>query len=86
MLFRSCLRFVQPDAADDRLLLVNLGATFQQASVPEPRIAPPRGMRWRLIWSSEDPRYGGHGTPPPFTEQGLAIPGRAALAFAPEHP
>jgi maltooligosyltrehalose trehalohydrolase len=68
----------------DRLLLVNLGATFHCAGVAEPLIAPPAGTGWRLAWSSEDPRYGGHGTPPPFTRARLAIPAHAALVCVPD--
>ena len=30
---------------------------------PEPLLAPPAGRAWQLLWSSEDPRYGGDGTP-----------------------
>jgi len=68
----------------DRLLLVNLGPTFQRAGLAEPLIAPPAGTGWRLAWSSEDPRYGGHGTPPPFTRAHLAIPAHAALVCVPD--
>ena len=78
------LRFFRDTPTDDRLLLVNLGPTFAKASVPEPLIAPPARTRWRLAWSSEDPRYGGHGTPAPLSAAGLAIPGRAALLLVPE--
>ena len=78
------LRYLRPDPARDRLLLVNLGPTFARPAVPEPLIAPPAGTAWRLLWSSEDPRYGGHGTPPPFDGERLAIPARSALVLAPE--
>jgi maltooligosyltrehalose trehalohydrolase len=78
------LRYTQDDPADDRLLLVNLGPTFAQAVVPEPLIAPPLDHGWRLAWSSEDPTYGGHGTPPPFTRERLSIPARSAIVLAPD--
>ena len=78
------LRYLQDDPLRDRLVLVNLGPTFAIPAVPEPLLAPPDGAGWRLIWSSEDPRYGGHGTPPPFDRVRLAIPARAALVLAPE--
>jgi len=68
----------------DRLLLVNLGATFAQAVVPEPLLAPPPGTGWHVAWSSEDPRYGGHGTPPPFDRVRLALPARSAVLFVPD--
>jgi maltooligosyltrehalose trehalohydrolase len=78
------LRYLQPDPARDRLLLVNLGPTFARPAVPEPLIAPPAGTAWRLLWSSEDPGYGGHGTPPPFDGERLAIPARSAIVLTPE--
>lgn len=46
-----------------RLVLVNLGADLDLAEVAEPLLAPPAGHTWRVILSSEDPRYGGAGTP-----------------------
>src|SRR5262249_39164305 len=49
----------------DRLLVVNLGRDLSLIPAPEPLLAPPEGMRWELQWSSEDPRYGACGTPPP---------------------
>ena len=78
------LRYFQPDPLRDRLLLVNLGPTFAQAVVPEPLIAPPRGAVWRLLWSSEDPAYGGHGTPVPWNGERLHIPARSAIVLFPE--
>ena len=68
----------------ESLLLVNLGPTFARPAVPEPLIAPPEDTGWRLAWSSEDPRYGGHGTPPPFDRMRLAIPARAAIILVPD--
>jgi maltooligosyltrehalose trehalohydrolase len=76
------LRFAADDA--ERLLLVNLGPTFRGLSVPEPLIAPPSRGGWRLAWSSEHPRYGGHGTPTPITSEGVAIPARASIFLEPE--
>ena len=49
---------------DDRLITVNLGRDLVLASHGEPLLAPPEGRDWQLLWSSEDPRYGGFGTPP----------------------
>ena len=53
------LRFFTDDADDDRLLVVNLGATVDRASFAEPLLAPPVDRDWDVCWSSEDPRYGG---------------------------
>ncbi len=55
------LRFFGP-AQDDRLLLINLGPQSPLDPAPEPLLAPPRGCRWKLLWSSEDAQYGGSGT------------------------
>jgi maltooligosyltrehalose trehalohydrolase len=77
------VRYFQDDPAGDRLLLVNLGATYAQPAHPEPLLAAPDGMIWRPMWSSEDPRYGGHGTPEPFNRVRLAIPARSAVVLAP---
>jgi maltooligosyltrehalose trehalohydrolase len=79
-----CIRYQQPRPENDRLLLVNLGCSFSEAIVPEPLVAPMAGHGWRTIWSSEDPRYGGHGTPPVFTRARLAIPAHAAILLAPD--
>jgi maltooligosyltrehalose trehalohydrolase len=56
------LRYFAADGLD-RLLVVNLGALLRTASIAEPLLAPPQDMRWRTVWSSEDPTYGGSGTP-----------------------
>jgi len=72
------------DPSGDRLLLVNLGPTFHRAVVAEPLLAAPEGTGWKLCWSSEDPRYGGHGTPVPITRERLAIPARSALVCMPD--
>jgi maltooligosyltrehalose trehalohydrolase len=76
------LRWFGP-AGDDRLLLVNLGRDLRLEPVPEPLLAPPDGLTWDVMWSSEDPRYGGLATPPPETEGAWRIPGRAALMLRP---
>jgi maltooligosyltrehalose trehalohydrolase len=80
------LRWFAPGSgAGDRLLLVNLGADLLRPSVAEPLVAPPDRLRWRVLWSSEHPRYGGHGTPEPFhPELGVRLAGHAAALLAPE--
>jgi maltooligosyltrehalose trehalohydrolase len=42
---------------------VNLGVELELSHVPEPLLAAPEG-EWHLVWSSEDPRYGGSGDGP----------------------
>jgi maltooligosyltrehalose trehalohydrolase len=66
----------------DRLLLVNLGADLDLEPVPEPLLAPLTGSRWEVLWSSEDPLYGGAGAPPPEDEEGCwRIAGRTATVL-----
>ncbi|HEY7716393.1 MAG TPA: malto-oligosyltrehalose trehalohydrolase [Candidatus Binatia bacterium] len=77
------LRYFAEDGAD-RLLLVNLGRDLHLDAAPEPLLAPPEGQRWDTLWSSEDPRYGGSGTPPLETDDGWRIPGHAAVALMPQ--
>jgi maltooligosyltrehalose trehalohydrolase len=60
-------------------LLVNFGRDLTRRSVADPLIAPPKSRFWRAIWSSEDPAYGGAGTPPFEDDAGLHICGHAAL-------
>lgn len=66
---------------DDRLLLVNFGVDLHLDPAPEPLLAPPENMMWQALWSSEDPRYGGAGTPRPESKHNWRIPGHAAVAL-----
>jgi maltooligosyltrehalose trehalohydrolase len=68
---------------DDRLLLVNLGLDLNLSPAPEPLLAPPEGKEWRVLWSSEDSRYGGMGAPPLDPEEKWFLPGRTAMALCP---
>jgi maltooligosyltrehalose trehalohydrolase len=77
-----CLRWAEPGGRD-RLLLVNLGPELDLPSVAEPLLAPPERSGWTVLWSSEDPRYGGGGTPQMDGTAGLRIRGHAALLLAP---
>jgi maltooligosyltrehalose trehalohydrolase len=74
------------EGGDDRLLVVNLGLDLHFDPAPEPLLAPPAGRRWRTLWSSEDPRYGGCGTFPLDSQLNWRMPGQAAVALisAPE--
>lgn len=72
------LRFFGGEAGD-RLLLVNLGRDLRMDSPAEPLLAPPAGMEWRLLWSSEAPDYGGCGTPAVETDDGWFLPAHAAV-------
>jgi maltooligosyltrehalose trehalohydrolase len=68
---------------EDRLLIVNLGVALDYAPMPEPLLAPPRRAQWRLLWSSNDERYGGDGAPEPWTDGCWRIPAHVALVLAP---
>jgi maltooligosyltrehalose trehalohydrolase len=76
------LRFFAEDG-QDRLLVVNLGRDLHVDPAPEPLLAPPENMWWKTLWSSEDPYYGGSGTPPLETEDNWHIPGGAAVLLIP---
>jgi maltooligosyltrehalose trehalohydrolase len=52
------------------------------SSPAEPLLAPPSGGSWRVLWSSEEPAYGGDGTPPIETEDGWFLPAHAAVVLA----
>jgi maltooligosyltrehalose trehalohydrolase len=67
----------------ERLMLVNLGRDLHLARAPEPLLAPPEGYAWELEWSSEEPRYGGNGTPAVETADGWRIPGEACVVLRP---
>ncbi|MPZ77468.1 MAG: malto-oligosyltrehalose trehalohydrolase [Deltaproteobacteria bacterium] len=75
------LRFSAPDGAQ-RLLLVNLGADILLSPIPEPLLAPPDGMIWRVVWFSEHPRYGGGGAVPVESETGWFVSGKSAYVLA----
>ena len=79
------LRFFGEDGddEDDRLLVVNLGRDRRLRAAPEPLLAPPPDRQWGVLWSSEDPRYGGSGTPPVETDEGWHLPGHAAVVLKP---
>jgi maltooligosyltrehalose trehalohydrolase len=49
---------------------VNLGPRLHAEPLGEPLVAPPPGMLWRQMWSSEDPAYGGCGTPSVDSDDG----------------
>jgi maltooligosyltrehalose trehalohydrolase len=71
------------DGSDDRLLLVNLGRDVQLRPLSEPLLAPPPRHSWRVAWTSEQPRYGGLGTPRLEDHGGWRIPPDCTLLLAP---
>lgn len=76
------LRFFGIDRHDDRLLVVNLGGDLSRGSFPEPLVAPPFDTDWEIRWSSENPKYGGFGTPDIWPGCCWCIPSESALLLA----
>jgi maltooligosyltrehalose trehalohydrolase len=70
-------------SADDRLLIVNLGADLCLTPVPEPLLAPPEGHEWRLLWSSDATAYGGDGQAPVRTHPEWLVRGESAMLLGP---
>jgi len=68
----------------DRLVLLNLGRDLDLGDLAEPLLAPPEGHFWSVLWSSEDPRYGGVGTPPLGACGQRCLVGASALVLAPQ--
>jgi len=67
---------------NDRLLLINLGRDLAVTPASEPLLAPPLGKQWDLLWSSEDPRYGGSGTGV-LDVRNWHLPGHATIVLRP---
>jgi maltooligosyltrehalose trehalohydrolase len=71
----------------DRLLVVNIDQELCFSVMPEPLLAPPSETDWKLMWSSEDVRYGGHGVAHPneHGRRGLwRLQGRCAVLMRAE--
>jgi maltooligosyltrehalose trehalohydrolase len=76
------IRF-SPDSEETRLLVANFGCDLRFESISNPLMAPPEAARWAVLWSSDDPRYGGGGTYELETSEGWRIPGEAAVLLHP---
>jgi maltooligosyltrehalose trehalohydrolase len=77
------LRWLTGDDAD-RLLIVNLGSELHLDPAPEPLLAPPRGREWEILFSTEDPEYGGGGISTAVDwDENWCMPGHAALLLQP---
>jgi maltooligosyltrehalose trehalohydrolase len=72
------------DEENDRLLVINLGKQLNPESIAEPLVAPCPNARWRLLWSSEDPRYGGGGIADIEQAHAWQVPGHSATLLAAE--
>ena len=69
------------DGRNDRLLLVNFGRDLKLSPLPQPLLVPPAECRWKMVWSSNAPEYGGPGTPPLEIETGWLVPGEGAIVL-----
>jgi maltooligosyltrehalose trehalohydrolase len=73
--------------SEDRVLIVNLGPDLDLEGPAEPLLSPPAEpghTAWRMLWCSEDPRYGGSGCAEPESEdRGWRLPGFAAVLLGP---
>ena len=78
------LRYFGDDNDDTRLILMNFGADFKLSPSPEPLLAAPPGTKWQILWSSEECRYGGSGTPPFFIDHRWIVQGHSALVLIPQ--
>jgi maltooligosyltrehalose trehalohydrolase len=68
----------------DRLLVVNLGRRLTMDPAAEPLLAPPAHSRWCVALSTEDPRYGGWGTPDPDADgRGWVLSPESAVLLIP---
>lgn len=77
------VRFFSDDHQDDRLLIVNLGTDLNLTPSPFPLLGQSANMEWAILWSSEDPSYGGDGTAPFDSDSNWTIPGHAAIVLQP---
>jgi maltooligosyltrehalose trehalohydrolase len=77
------LRFFGGDAGD-RLIVVNLGRDLDRVPGVEPLLAPPAGCDWKVLWSSESPRYGGCGRTPVDKDGRWWLTGESALVLESE--
>jgi maltooligosyltrehalose trehalohydrolase len=68
-------------ASGDRLLVLSTGGDVELAPGPEPLLAPPAGADWRLLFSTDDPRYGGSGVVSAYRGDVWRIPGGSAQLF-----
>jgi len=75
------LRYFSTGNIDDRLLVVNFGENRELNPAPEPLLAPPLGLEWETLWSSESALYGGSGTATVATQENWTLPAEAAVAL-----
>jgi maltooligosyltrehalose trehalohydrolase len=74
------IRYFSGDGRD-RLLLVNFDRDLKICPAPQPLLAPPAQHSWQMLWSSDEPKYGGMGTPPLEAEDAWHIPAESAVVL-----
>ena len=77
------VRLFSDNFQGDRLLVVNLGSQLHFNPSPEPLLAAPASSEWEILWSTEDPDYGGNGTAPLDSDLNWIIPAHAAVVLRP---
>ena len=77
------LRYFAEDPSEERLVIANLGRDLPIRSIPDPLAAPPVGLEWSLVWSTEDPRYGGEGQRAIDMRERWTLTADTAIIFAP---
>ncbi|MGQ0507091.1 MAG: malto-oligosyltrehalose trehalohydrolase [Myxococcaceae bacterium] len=79
---QSCvLRFMGESDQGDRLVVLNLGVELNPVPMAEPLLAPPRGMEWKALLSSEESRFGGRGGRGIPASGVWSLPGNFALVL-----
>lgn len=75
------LRFFGGEAGE-RLLIINLGRQLEIATLGEPLLAPAKDSAWKLIWSTDAPRYGGPGVIDSLANVRWTLPPHCAMLFS----
>jgi maltooligosyltrehalose trehalohydrolase len=77
------VRFFSDNYQDDRLMIVNLGADLNLNPSPVPLLGHAADTEWTILWSSDDPAYGGNGTAPLDSDLNWTMPGHAVIILKP---
>jgi maltooligosyltrehalose trehalohydrolase len=74
------LRYFEKDEGD-KVLVVNLGRNIIEESISEPLLVPAAGKDWKVLFATEDPKYGGHGIPKINIAEGWHFPPHSTIVF-----
>lgn len=75
-----CLLRFFGEEGDDRLIVCNFGPDYPMSGIAEPLYAPPAQKKWRILFASENPLYGGIGSPE-VKETKWVLASHSALVF-----